>query len=576
METYYIDFVIGNDNYDGLYTTYSAPNHGPFKHCPGDPNCVDPSVARSCSPTAGDTIYFKGGVTYTGAISIKTSGTSGSRITYDGTPSGWGTGKALVQGYFFFNGKSYITIKNFELTGFAYSAIYSASAGTGNIVDNNTVHDNSTNCRAGIFLDAQTGLIVSNNTVYNLTKTGFGKFDDARGIVVLLGSGNTISGNTIYSTQGTCLWATYSNEVIVTRNIVYGTPIGHSNGISVYNCSNPIISYNYCRTTDQYSYTIEGIDGTGAGARIFNNIGDRRETTSVVGYVFACWGSLEAEQNFGTLYFINNTMVGSWTGSQSYAVMLSPTLGAFPTKICINNIIDGPSSGGTVSLNNCYTDTRTPPSEGGTSVHEPNAVGGNYVNTFVDYVNNDLRLKSTSGCVNAGADPSAYFAVTDDYAGVSRPQPVDGSWDIGAYEYEQAETGSATSSPSSSVSSSPSSSASSSPSSSSSASPSSSASTSPSASESASPSSSASGSPTSSESASPSASPSASESSSPSSSLSPSASESGSPSASPSASESSSPSGSLSSSPSGSASSSPSASPGAAVETFYIGVSNPT
>lgn len=87
---YYVDFDSGSDANAG---TQAAP----FKHCPGDANAT--GTAASTTLSAGDTVYFKGGVRYYGEISLSWSGASGNHITYDGNSSGsWGTGKAIMDG----------------------------------------------------------------------------------------------------------------------------------------------------------------------------------------------------------------------------------------------------------------------------------------------------------------------------------------------------------------------------------------------------------------------------------------------------------------------------------------------
>ena len=86
--TYYVDFSGGSDSNSG--TSASSA----WKHAPGDPNATgNPALVVL---QAGNTVVFKGGVTYYGAISVKHSGTQGAPITYKG--DGWGTGKAIIDG----------------------------------------------------------------------------------------------------------------------------------------------------------------------------------------------------------------------------------------------------------------------------------------------------------------------------------------------------------------------------------------------------------------------------------------------------------------------------------------------
>src|SRR4051812_42443345 len=72
---YYIDFNGGSDTNTG--TSISSP----WQHCPGDPAAKNNALAKTF--TAGDFVHFKGGE-YKGSIDIKSSGTNGNPITYDG------------------------------------------------------------------------------------------------------------------------------------------------------------------------------------------------------------------------------------------------------------------------------------------------------------------------------------------------------------------------------------------------------------------------------------------------------------------------------------------------------------
>jgi hypothetical protein len=86
---YYVDYTDGVDSANG--TSSSTP----WKHSPGDSNATG-NAAITLS--AGDTVNFKGGVRYQGKIAVNASGNDGSRIVFQGQPSGWGTGKAIIDG----------------------------------------------------------------------------------------------------------------------------------------------------------------------------------------------------------------------------------------------------------------------------------------------------------------------------------------------------------------------------------------------------------------------------------------------------------------------------------------------
>lgn len=89
--TYHIDFTGGSNTADGL-TAQTA-----WKHAPGDPNATDNPKAAVLAP--GDTLLFKGGVSYRGSIKLTTSGAPDQPITLDGNSAGtFGQGRAILDG----------------------------------------------------------------------------------------------------------------------------------------------------------------------------------------------------------------------------------------------------------------------------------------------------------------------------------------------------------------------------------------------------------------------------------------------------------------------------------------------
>ncbi len=90
-EKYFVDYSAGSDANNG-----TSPR-SPWKHSPGDSSATGLPAAAALG--AGDTVYFRGGVTYvftsTSGIALKWKGASGKPITYDGNSNGgWGTGRA--------------------------------------------------------------------------------------------------------------------------------------------------------------------------------------------------------------------------------------------------------------------------------------------------------------------------------------------------------------------------------------------------------------------------------------------------------------------------------------------------
>ena len=88
--TYYVDFDKGDDAQPG--TTQATA----WKHAPGDRNAA--GKPRSATLAPGDTVLFKGGVTYRGSIVVNSSGAEGSPITFDGNSGRFGQGRAVIDG----------------------------------------------------------------------------------------------------------------------------------------------------------------------------------------------------------------------------------------------------------------------------------------------------------------------------------------------------------------------------------------------------------------------------------------------------------------------------------------------
>lgn len=121
--TYYIDYAGGNDTNTGLSTGAA------WKHVPGDANATSNALAKEKTLSPGDTIIFKGGVTYYGKFHNYVGGEAGSPITYDGNTAGtWGTGRAILSGGAVFApvGATWSATTQSELRGNPnYSHIYS-------------------------------------------------------------------------------------------------------------------------------------------------------------------------------------------------------------------------------------------------------------------------------------------------------------------------------------------------------------------------------------------------------------------------------------------------------------------
>ncbi len=89
--TYYVDYEGGKDSNTG------TAMDSPLKHCPGDSSVE--GVAREIQLKAGDTVIFKGGVAYKGAVTLSVKGTQGKPVIIDGNTEGkFGSGRAIIEG----------------------------------------------------------------------------------------------------------------------------------------------------------------------------------------------------------------------------------------------------------------------------------------------------------------------------------------------------------------------------------------------------------------------------------------------------------------------------------------------
>lgn len=134
--SYYVDYAGGVDSNGGTSTS------GAWKHCPGDP--AGTSTAAATNLAAGDTVFFKGGVSYvfTGGtgIVLRWNGSTGQPITYDGNSNAaWGVGSAkftdnfgpaAISAFSSAGNASYLAFKSLDLGAIGGAASLPADQGT--------------------------------------------------------------------------------------------------------------------------------------------------------------------------------------------------------------------------------------------------------------------------------------------------------------------------------------------------------------------------------------------------------------------------------------------------------------
>lgn len=222
---YFVDYVAGADTNAGTSTGAA------WKRCPGDPQATN--TAASATLAAGDTVFFKGGVTYVLAgatgISVNWSGTNGSPITYDGNSAGtWGTGRAImtdsyggnnVGAFFSTSSRSYVTFNYFQFQNIGGTAVLPTDTGSA------VAERPGTACAFG---NGSVGLVFSNNTIngmgYIFNQKPMDRFSvNGTGIVLYNPSGAQVFNNDFtrcynavyigYSGTGTTASSVYNNTI---------------------------------------------------------------------------------------------------------------------------------------------------------------------------------------------------------------------------------------------------------------------------------------------------------------------------------------------------------------------------
>jgi len=263
-----------------------------------DPDCSDSGSGTSSQPyctitkaatvaDAGTTVLVSSG-TYGGDVVVAKSGTSAAPIVFRNAPYATVTVNGGING-FKVSGKSWITIKGFDVTGSAGAGIYLDSASrvtldgndvsgagapvsgqtnsgiklratTSSVLVRNVTHDNSDH---GIYLTLSTGNTLAGNSTYGNAR---GISRAANGIFLSGSSGNSIRANRTHDNEdtGLGLWDGSNNNIVI-NNVVadngdHGIDILRSTGETV--VSNTV-----------YNSVDSGVELQGsAGADLFNNV----------------------------------------------------------------------------------------------------------------------------------------------------------------------------------------------------------------------------------------------------------------------------------------------------------------
>ena len=373
-------------------------------------------------------------------------------ISYNTTPGYGGAG------LFFNNSQPLISMNKFfnnEATdAFGRGGALSCYSCTGAIIDSNTFTGNVAFRGGSIFCSSGSATITNNSYTNNIAPIGAGiclefsnptiyqnYFSNNSGNVIYCeGTNPTISNNDISNNNGIGIICSINNSgniPTITNNNIHNN---YGGGISCH-ISSPIISYNFItNNTALKGGAIKCTDNT-TPLNISNNVISNNTADSLGGAVY-CSNSSPS--------FSNNTITNNLAikGGAIYC-----TLSSDPN--ITNTIIWGNTA--TTSGNQVYLeDEASDPNfnycnvQGGTSVFGLNGIFftgaySNNVNTdplFVlpsggsgigfNGVTADWSLQIGSPCINAG-NPSGTYSSADI---VGNPRVIDGTIDIGAYEFQ--------------------------------------------------------------------------------------------------------------------------------------------
>ncbi len=180
-------------------------------------------------------------------------------FTIDGTKTGYG--------FFLQNGHN-VTLKNCTITEFAYG-IYSNGNAYGNLIINNTIHNNSDR---GIILTDGDWINMENNSIIDnvIYDTDTGN----SGIEIQRGRGYNISGNHIYDVDLHGIYNYYVYNSTVAYNLIEDTVSSQGSGIRAYRNENVTYYGNNITNPADYGLRIEGTNNSVFDSNIITGSGD--------------------------------------------------------------------------------------------------------------------------------------------------------------------------------------------------------------------------------------------------------------------------------------------------------------
>lgn len=420
MATYYIDYVSGLDSNNGLSTST------PWKLVRGMVGVTGTAAAATFA--AGDTIYFKAGVTWPASVlpwSVPNfSGTSGNPITY-AKHSSWGSGSyAILDGEGTASGviqqndhpgPTYIVFDGFEAKNPANATTTTSAC----VYARSSIHSTIQNC----YLHA-TG---ANRMVYAQRTTQILN-------CTIDGSNSAVAGDGVITIQGSSYAANDAADSIIRGNTI--STGGSEYGIKVYGGGNALIEKNYI-----YGNTISGqyvvvIRSSRQGTVRYNVIKTTSLSNANSGALVAWTAGQVTDANQGHHYY-NNTLIGDGTGFGFY----SPS-NDYDALTFYNNIfydynvgIESPSDS-TITTNTFYSCVTN---WGGGGSHTTSGnITTNPLLTNTASLPSGAALTSSSPARDVGTSYDSYHNGTNTDYSQSTTVPQNGTPDMGAYEFATA------------------------------------------------------------------------------------------------------------------------------------------
>ena len=448
MATYYVDYTnsegTSSDANNGISTSTA------WIHCPDDPVATDTSDSKS-PLSAGDTVIFKGGITYSGNIPCAASGNSGNRITYDGNSAGsWGAGDAIINGTFNVGGYDYITIDNFTFDPSITSGwlIDFGSSGVSNYVTISNCYYNAASgsyTTEGFWIDYGVNTVIENNTLLNIggARIIFGNTTSNHDITVRNNRFETTAG--AGGSQSDIIKIADAYNVLIEGNkLVMRTNRSgaHNDMIQTYESSGATYPYNW---TIRYNWIELDSPAEGLSFTMMRELGNGY--FKVYGNIFLGTESGNLGNGFvldsistASFYIYNNTFV-----SKDGPPNTIRPIGSLATAYVKNNVHYSAAASETVFGNdalstldndynswyggNLYRGTTCANFKGSNSACNQDPL-------FTDYANDDFSLQSGSPCISAGINLSTEYE-NGLNPGCTWPNPElsirSGIWDIGAY-----------------------------------------------------------------------------------------------------------------------------------------------